>query len=135
STVQGTGVGGRIRKEDVIAAAQAAAAPTATTNVASAPAPAEISPLRGTNQPMSRLRKVVARRAVESMQASAQLTTVIEVDVTRVAKFRDAKKAEFLEKTGTKLSFLPFFTAAAAEALRSYPIINATVEGESITYP
>lgn len=135
STVQGTGVGGRIRKEDVIAAAQAAAAPTATTNVASAPTPAEISPLRGTNQPMSRLRKVVARRAVESMQASAQLTTVIEVDVTRVAKFRDAKKAEFLEKTGTKLSFLPFFTAAAAEALRSYPIINATVEGESITYP
>ncbi len=134
TTVRGTGVGGRIRKEDVIAAAQTVAAPVAE-SAATAPAPVEVSPLRGTTQPMSRLRKVIAQRAVESLQASAQLTTVVEVDVTRVAKFRDAKKAEFLTKTGTKLSFLPFFAAAAAEALRSFPIINATVEGDSISYP
>ncbi len=136
ATVRGTGVGGRIRKEDVIAAAQTTAAPAAS-DAAAAPAfaPAEVSPLRGTNQPMSRLRKVIAQRAVESLHASAQLTTVIEVDVTRVAKFREAKKAEFLEKTGTKLSFLPFFAAAAAEALRTFPIVNATVDGDSITYP
>jgi len=84
---------------------------------------------------MSRLRKVIAERAVISMQSSAQLTTVIEVDVTRLAQLRDEVKAEFLAKTGVKLSFLPFFALAAAEALRAYPIINATVEGETIVYP
>lgn len=131
ASVRGTGVGGRIRKEDVLAAVSAPAAPAAQ----AAPKPVEISPLRGTSQPMSRLRKVIAQRAVESMQATAQLTTVVEVDVTRVAKLREAKKAEFLAKTGTKLSFLPFFAAAAAEALRTFPIINASVDGDSISYP
>lgn len=133
SKVTGTGVGGRIRKEDVLAAATQAA-PAASTPTATAPT-VTVSPLRGTNQPMSRLRKVIASRAVESMQATAQLTTVIEVDVTRVAQLRQARKEEFLQKTGTKLSFLPFFAAAAAEALRAYPIINATVDGDSISYP
>ncbi len=131
--VAGTGVGGRIRKEDVLAAASAKPESSAAPAV-SAPA-AEISPLRGTTQKMSRLRKVIATRAVESLQATAQLTTVVEVDVTRVAAFRQAKKDEFFAKTGTKLSFLPFFAAAAVEALRSYPVINATVEGDSIVYP
>ena len=84
---------------------------------------------------MSRLRKVVAERAVVSMQTTAQLTTVVEVDVTSVARFRDQVKAEFLAKTGDKLSFLPFFALAAAEALRAYPIINATVDGDNIVYP
>jgi 2-oxoglutarate dehydrogenase E2 component (dihydrolipoamide succinyltransferase) len=84
---------------------------------------------------MSRLRKVIADRAVVSMQTSAQLTSVVEVDVTRVANFRDAVKADFLEKTGVKLSFLPFFALAAAEALRAYPIVNATIDGDSIVYP
>lgn len=132
-TLTGSGVGGRIRKEDVLAAAekrQPAGAATAT-----APKPVEVSPLRGTTVAMSRLRKVVAERAVVSMQSTAQLTTVVEVDVTRLAQFRDRVKAAFLEKTGTKLSFLPFFTLAAAEALKTYPIINATVDGESIVYP
>jgi 2-oxoglutarate dehydrogenase E2 component (dihydrolipoamide succinyltransferase) len=137
ATVTGTGVGGRIRKQDVLAASTpAAAAPAAPAEEAAAPkAELETSPLRGTTVPMSRLRKVVAERAVISMQASAQLTSVVEVDVTKVAAYRDAVKAEFQEKTGEKLSFLPFFAIAAAEALRAYPIINATIDGDSIVYP
>ena len=133
TTVQGTGVGGRIRKEDVLKAAQSPAAAAAP---AAAPAvKLEASPLRGTTVPMSRLRKVLAQRAVESMQQTAQLTTVVEVDVTKVANFRDQTKAEFLAKTGDKLSFLPFFALAAAEALRAYPVINSTVDGDNIVYP
>jgi 2-oxoglutarate dehydrogenase E2 component (dihydrolipoamide succinyltransferase) len=136
ASVTGTGVGGRIRKEDVLKAAETAAAPAAVASVATPAAPeVEISPLRGTTQPMSRLRKVLAERAVASMQATAQLTTVIEVDVTKLATFRDRVKGDFQAKTGDKLSFLPFFALAAAEALRTYPVINATVDGTSIVYP
>jgi pyruvate dehydrogenase E2 component (dihydrolipoamide acetyltransferase) len=131
--VSGTGVGGRIRKEDVLAAAEKAA--PAAGQSAAAPTVLPVSELRGTTQPMSRLRKVVAQRAVESMQQTAQLTSVVEVDVTKVAAFRDKVKASFLEKTGTKLSFLPFFALAATEALKAYPIVNATVDGDSIVYP
>ncbi|MCX7522425.1 2-oxoglutarate dehydrogenase, E2 component, dihydrolipoamide succinyltransferase [Microbacterium sp. STN6] len=131
ASITGTGVGGRIRKEDILSAS-AASAPAA--QAAHAPE-AEVSPLRGTTQPMSRLRKVVAERAVASMQASAQLTTVVEVDVTAVAALRDRVKEQFREKTGAKLSFLPFFTLAAAEALKTYPVINATIDGDSIVYP
>jgi 2-oxoglutarate dehydrogenase E2 component (dihydrolipoamide succinyltransferase) len=132
STVSGSGVGGRIRKEDVLAAATAPAPAAAP----AAPAvKAEPSPLRGTTVKMSRLRKVVAERAVVSMQSTAQLTTVVEADVTAVAKLRAAVKDEFLAKTGQKLSFLPFFALAAVEALQQYPIINATVDGDSIVYP
>jgi pyruvate dehydrogenase E2 component (dihydrolipoamide acetyltransferase) len=133
STVTGTGVGGRIRKQDVLAAGGPA---VSTAAPAAQPAPAlDVSPLRGTTVPMSRLRKVVAERAVLSMQTLAQLTTVVEVDVTRVANYRDEVKAAFQAKTGQKLTFLPFFVLAAAEALKAYPIINATVDGESIVYP
>ena len=132
----GTGVGGRIRKEDVLAAAESAAAPAAGSDSTAPTAPVvEVSPLRGTTQPMSRLRKVVAERAVASLQATAQLTTVVEVDVTKVAAFRQKVKDRFLEKTGVKLSFLPFFALAAAEALQAYPIINAAVDGDQIVYP
>ncbi|GAA4743956.1 2-oxoglutarate dehydrogenase, E2 component, dihydrolipoamide succinyltransferase [Amnibacterium soli] len=138
SSVQGSGVGGRIRKEDVLAAAEAKAPAAAESAPAAAAAPAEPvepSPLRGTTVKMSRLRKVVAERAVVSMQSTAQLTTVVEVDVTAVAKLRAAVKDEFLAKSGQKLSFLPFFALAAVEALQQYPIINATVDGDSIVYP
>ncbi|MFT4052719.1 MAG: 2-oxoglutarate dehydrogenase, E2 component, dihydrolipoamide succinyltransferase [Microbacterium sp.] len=140
TTVTGTGVGGRIRKEDVLnaAAAKAAPVPTAPAAAPTAPAPAarpEPSPLRGTTQPMSRLRKVLAERAVASMQQTAQLTTVVKVDVTKVARYRSAVQADFVAKTGGKLSFLPFFVLAAAEALQSYPVINATVTGTDIVYP
>ncbi len=135
STLTGSGVGGRIRKEDVLAAAEAASSAATSESGSTGPAPVEVSPLRGTTVPMSRLRKVVAERAVQSMQAMAQLTSVVEVDVTKVAAFRDAHKGAFLEKTGNKLSFLPFFTLAAAEALKAHPKLNATVDGDSIVYP
>ena len=137
STITGSGVGGRIRKEDLLAVESEIATAVGSADVAPvAPAAAlETSPLRGTSVPMSRLRKVIAERAVISMQSSAQLTSVVEVDVTLVANFRDAVKAEFLAKTGQKLSFLPFFALAAAEALRAFPIINATIDGDSIVYP
>jgi 2-oxoglutarate dehydrogenase E2 component (dihydrolipoamide succinyltransferase) len=131
--VTGTGVGGRIRKQDVLAASSPAA--SASPAAAKASAPLETSALRGTTVPMSRLRKVIAERAVVSMQSSAQLTSVVEVDVTRIANFRDEVKAKFLASTGVKLSFLPFFALAAAEALRAYPIVNATIDGDSIVYP
>ncbi|WJS92460.1 2-oxoglutarate dehydrogenase, E2 component, dihydrolipoamide succinyltransferase [Microbacterium testaceum] len=139
-SVKGSGVGGRIRKEDVLKAAEAAkAAPAASSAPAAAapaaPAPVEVSPLRGTTQKMSRLRKVIAERAVASMQATAQLTTVVEVDVTKLAALRDRMKGEFQQKTGDKLSFLPFFAIAAIEGLKAYPIINSTVEGDEIVYP
>ncbi|CAN5540177.1 hypothetical protein BH10ACT6_BH10ACT6_05190 [soil metagenome] len=136
SAITGTGVGGRIRKQDVL---DAVAAPAAAAQGAPAPspvaAPLQTSPLRGTTVPMSRLRKVVAERAVVSMQTMAQLTTVVEIDVTKVAAYRDEVKGAFLAKTGVKLNFLPFFTLAAAEALRAFPIINATVDGDTIVYP
>jgi 2-oxoglutarate dehydrogenase E2 component (dihydrolipoamide succinyltransferase) len=136
SSVSGTGVGGRIRKQDVLDAATAPAASAAPADAATTPRrPAEVSALRGTTVPMSRLRKVVAERAVVSMQTLAQLTTVVEVDVTKVAALRDRVKGDFQAKTGVKLNFLPFFTLAAAEALRTFPIINATVDGDSIVYP
>jgi pyruvate dehydrogenase E2 component (dihydrolipoamide acetyltransferase) len=136
ASLVGTGVGGRIRKQDVLtAAAPVVATPVSAPAAESTPAELETSPLRGTTVAMSRLRKVIADRAVVSMQTSAQLTSVVEVDVTRVANFRDAVKADFLEKTGVKLSFLPFFALAAAEALRAYPIVNATIDGDSIVYP
>ncbi|MGP6204047.1 2-oxoglutarate dehydrogenase, E2 component, dihydrolipoamide succinyltransferase [Microbacterium sp.] len=134
STVKGSGVGGRIRKEDVLAAAEPAATPAAATD-APKRAAREVSELRGTTQPMSRLRKVLSERAVASMQSTAQLTTVVEVDITKVAAFRDAVKGDFQKKTGDKLSFLPFFALAAAEALQAYPVINATVDEGSIVYP
>ncbi|MFY9713787.1 MAG: 2-oxoglutarate dehydrogenase, E2 component, dihydrolipoamide succinyltransferase, partial [Microbacterium sp.] len=135
ASVTGTGVGGRIRKEDVLKAAETASAAPAAAPAAAAPAPLEVSPLRGTTQPMSRLRKVLAERAVASMQQTAQLTTVVEVDVTKLADYRDSVKASFLQKTGDKLSFLPFFALAAAEALQAFPIVNATVDGTDIVYP
>jgi len=132
SALTGTGVGGRIRKQDVLEATAPAASGESTPPTV---APLEVSPLRGTTVPMSRLRKVIAERAVISMQTSAQLTSVVEVDVTKVAEFRITVKNSFLDKTGVKLSFLPFFALAAAEALRAYPIINATIDGDTIVYP
>ena len=170
STITGTGVGGRVRRQDVLAAADAAeqaardaaeasrvaerASLAAQTPVAETPAPTEASvpaavavaapaaaspassvdPKRGTRVKMSRLRKVIAQRMVESLQVSAQLTTVVEVDVTRVAALRVRAKNGFAQREGVKLSFLPFFALAAVEALKAYPVVNASVDGEEIVY-
>jgi 2-oxoglutarate dehydrogenase E2 component (dihydrolipoamide succinyltransferase) len=140
SNVKGTGIGGRIRREDVEAARPAAAVHVAS-SPAVAPAPAAartsavtISPLRGTTVTMSRLRKVIAARMVESLQVSAQLTTVVEVDVTKISRLRDRAKASFENREGVKLSFLPFFAVAVCEALKQHPVLNSSVEGDQITY-
>lgn len=142
ASVKGTGVGGRIRREDVLAAAPTSLSTTPTSQSAApvaqasskAPAPIAASPLRGTTVPMSRLRKVIAARMVESLQVSAQLTTVIEVDVTKIARLRDRAKAAFEAREGVKLSFLPFFAVAACEALKQHPVLNSSVEGDQIIY-
>lgn len=131
SRIIGTGVGGRIRKDDILAAAGQASQPAAL----AAPTTVAASDLRGTSVPMSRLRKVIAERAVASMQQTAQLTSVVEVDVTEVAELRAVVKDQFVAATGVKLSFLPFFVKAAAEALQVFPIINAIVDGDNIVYP
>ena len=140
ATVSGSGVGGRVRREDVEAAAAARAAAAAPAPVAPA-APAakaeatrEPSPLRGTTEKMSRLRQTIARRMVESLQTAAQLTTVIEVDVTKVAALRARSKDAFLATHGTKLTFLPFFVKAATEALAYHPKLNATINDKQVTY-
>jgi pyruvate dehydrogenase E2 component (dihydrolipoamide acetyltransferase) len=168
--VTGTGVGGRIRKQDVIeaartqraaqpapqpeapaeeaqaaqpeapqevSAAQPSAAPSAPSapQASSAPRPAVVpSALRGTTQRMSRPRQVIAQRMVESLHVSAQLTTVVEADVTAIARLRDAAKQDFEAREGVKLSFLPFFALAAVEALKVHPKLNAVIDGDQVTY-
>ena len=154
STVTGSGVGGRIRKEDVEAkaaqiAAEKAAQEAAAKAAAQAPAPAAPAPasakpaaakpavdttLRGKTEKMSRLRQVISTRMIESLQTSAQLTTVVEVDVTRIASLRARAKNAFLAANGTKLTFLPFFVQAATEALKAHPKINASINGKEVTY-
>ena len=136
ASVSGTGVGGRVRREDIEAAAAAARAAVVAPAAPAAPATAvrEPSPLRGTTEKMSRLRQTIARRMVESLQTAAQLTTVIEVDVTKVAALRARSKDAFLAKHGTKLTFLPFFVKAATEALAYHPKINATINDKEVTY-
>ncbi|SDP45708.1 2-oxoglutarate dehydrogenase E2 component [Klenkia soli] len=148
SALSGTGVGGRIRKQDVLAAAEkpaeapaAAPAPAATPNAApaakAAPAvPAPDTKLRGRTEKLSRLRSVIAKRMVESLQVSAQLTTVVEVDVTRIAQLRTQVKNDFAAREGVKLSFLPFFAKAAVEALKAHPTVNSSLDMEAgtVTY-
>ena len=159
SGLKGTGVGGRIRKQDVMDAAKAqqptqeqppaqaapaaaaSAAPASSPSTAPATAPASApssapSPLRGKTEPLTRLRKVIAKRMVESLQTSAQLTTVVEVDVTTISRLRDAAKADFAKREGVKLSFLPFFAKAAIDALKAHPSLNAAIDTEKgeVTY-
>jgi pyruvate dehydrogenase E2 component (dihydrolipoamide acetyltransferase) len=165
SAISGTGVGGRIRKQDVLDAARpggaaapaaqtappAQAAPPAQTAPAQTAAPARAavpaapaaaprvivpSRLRGTTERMSRARQLIAQRMVESLQTSAQLTTVVEADVTEIARLRDRAKAAFEAREGVKLSFLPFFALATVEALKVHPKLNAVIDTEAgqITY-
>ena len=158
--VHGTGVGGRIRKQDVLDAAEerraasrqpssgrapAAAEPPAA-RPAQPPAPASgvrvaaadprlaaTPSMRGRTEKLSRLRTVIAQRMVESLQISAQLTTVVEVDLTRIARLRERAKAEFEAREGVKLSYLPFFALAACEALREHPAVNSSIDLEAGT--
>jgi pyruvate dehydrogenase E2 component (dihydrolipoamide acetyltransferase) len=151
AALTGTGVGGRIRKQDVLDAAEKAKAPAPATAAPSAPAapgepaaaapaaapskaPAAVSSKRGTTEKMSRLRKVIAARMVESLQVSAQLTTVVEVDLTRVARLRARSKQAFVAREGVSLSYLPFLALAAAEALKQFPMVNASVVDDTIVY-
>ena len=158
SNIAGTGVGGRIRKQDVLEAARASQAEQAPTGDAAPdghpvqapaqPRPAEAgtvsaqaprtapSPLRGTTEKMSRLRTVIAQRMVESLHVSAQLTTVVEVDLTRIARLRERAKADFQAREGVRLSFLPFFAVATVEALKQHSNVNASIDTEAgtITY-
>ena len=147
SAVTGSGVGGRIRKQDVLDAAKAAQQePAPAQPAAQTPAPAAASgggapsttpsPLRGKTEKLSRLRKVIAKRMVESLQTSAQLTTVVEVDVTPIARLRDSVKADFAAREGVKLSYMPFFAKAAIDALKQHPSLNAAIDTEAgeVTY-
>jgi pyruvate dehydrogenase E2 component (dihydrolipoamide acetyltransferase) len=147
ASLNGTGVGGRIRKQDVLAAAEAAkeaaAAPAPEepeepAAAAAAPAPtAEVSTLRGTTEKMSRLRQTIAKRMVESLQVAAQLTATVEVDMTAISQIRATVKDDFKNREGATLSYLPFIAKAAVEALKVYPKVNATIDTEerTITYP
>ncbi len=132
--LEGTGVGGRIRKEDVLAA-PAPSAPEAP--AAPSPAPAagdDKDSLRGTTVKMTRIRKITAERMLESLHGMAQLTTVVEVDCSAIWALRAKSKSAFEDKHGAKLTFLPFFTKAVADALVEHPNLNASVDGESIVY-
>jgi pyruvate dehydrogenase E2 component (dihydrolipoamide acetyltransferase) len=156
SGLKGTGIGGRIRKQDVLdaaerakaqaaalaaasaQAAQAAQAPAAAVAAPSATTPSTTvkasSELRGSTVTMTRLRKVIAARMVESLQTSAQLTTVVEVDVTKIARLRDRAKKSFESREGVKLSYMPFFAVAVCEALKQHSNVNASLQGDQITY-
>ncbi|MGY1712632.1 2-oxoglutarate dehydrogenase, E2 component, dihydrolipoamide succinyltransferase [Geodermatophilus sp. SYSU D00758] len=147
SSVTGTGVGGRIRKQDVLAAAQQGRQPAAEPQEETRQGPARTAPtpspaampdtsLRGRTEKLSRLRSVIARRMVESLAVSAQLTTVVEADVTAIARLRDKAKRDFEAREGVKLSFLPFFAKASVEALKAHPAVNSSIDLEAgtVTY-
>ncbi|MGZ2360881.1 2-oxoglutarate dehydrogenase, E2 component, dihydrolipoamide succinyltransferase [Streptomyces sp. 372A] len=139
--VKGTGVGGRIRKQDVVAAAEAAKAAAAAPAPAAAPAAAkapklEASPLRGQTVKMTRMRKVIGDNMMKALHSQAQLTSVVEVDVTKLMKLRAKAKDGFAAREGVKLSPMPFYVKAAAQALKAHPVINARINEDegTITY-
>ncbi|MEU1191758.1 2-oxoglutarate dehydrogenase, E2 component, dihydrolipoamide succinyltransferase [Streptomyces sp. NPDC005859] len=142
AAVKGTGVGGRIRKQDVVAAAEAAkAAAAAPAPAAAAPAAKkaptlEASPLRGQTVKMPRIRKVIGDNMVKALHEQAQLSSVVEVDITRLMKLRAQAKDSFAAREGVKLSPMPFFVKAAAQALKAHPAVNAriNVDEGTITY-
>ena len=147
ATVKGTGVGGRIRKQDVLAAAEAKKAPAAEEKAPAKSAPSapsgaapgvrpELADLRGTTQKVNRIRQITAKKTVESLQTTAQLTQTFEVDMTKIAQLRAQAKKSFAEREGVNLTFLPFFAKAVVEALRAHPNVNASFdEGKKeITY-
>ncbi|MFD4138163.1 2-oxoglutarate dehydrogenase, E2 component, dihydrolipoamide succinyltransferase [Streptomyces sp. NPDC058572] len=139
-SVKGTGVGGRIRKQDVIAAAEAAKAAAAAPAAAAAAAPKapalQASPLRGQTVKMTRMRKVIGDNMMKALHSQAQLTSVVEVDITKLMRLRNQAKDGFASREGVKLSPMPFFVKAAAQALKAHPVINARINDDegTITY-
>ncbi|WP_329388712.1 2-oxoglutarate dehydrogenase, E2 component, dihydrolipoamide succinyltransferase [Streptomyces sp. NBC_01716] len=143
ASVKGTGVGGRIRKQDVVAAAEAAKAAARAAAPVAAPAPAaskapklEVSPLRGQTVKMPRMRKVIGENMMKALHNQAQLTSVVEVDITKLMRLRAQAKDSFAAREGVKLSPMPFFVKAAAQALKAYPVVNARINEDegTITY-
>ncbi|MEW2437923.1 2-oxoglutarate dehydrogenase, E2 component, dihydrolipoamide succinyltransferase [Streptomyces caniferus] len=140
STVKGTGVGGRIRKQDVIAAAEAAKAaapaPAAAPAAASKAPVIEASPLRGQTVKMPRMRKVIGDNMMKALHGQAQLTSVVEVDITKIMRMRNKAKDAFAQREGVKLSPMPFFVKAAVQALKAHPVVNARINEDegTITY-
>lgn len=146
ASVQGTGVGGRIRKQDVLAAAEAAKAPAAPAAAAAPAAPAAKAPaaapapalahLRGTTQKATRIRQITAKKTRESLQTTAQLTQTHEVDMTRIVSLRARAKNSFAEREGVNLTYLPFIARAVIDALKIHPNINASYSEDTkeITY-
>ncbi|WP_405391293.1 2-oxoglutarate dehydrogenase, E2 component, dihydrolipoamide succinyltransferase [Streptomyces sp. NBC_01102] len=140
--VKGTGVGGRIRKQDVVAAAEAARAaaaapaPAAAAPAAKAAPKLEASPLRGQTVKMTRMRKVIGDNMMKALHSQAQLTSVLEVDITKLMKLRNQAKESFAAREGVKLSPMPFFVKAAAQALKAHPVVNARINEDegTITY-
>ncbi|WP_035011968.1 2-oxoglutarate dehydrogenase, E2 component, dihydrolipoamide succinyltransferase, partial [Corynebacterium jeikeium] len=139
SSVEGTGVGGRIRKQDILAAAEGTSASSSSAKSASPAGPRassyKVDPakqeLRGTTKKVSRIREITAKTTLDSLHAAAQLTQVHEVDMTRVAELRKANKQAFADKHGVNLTYLPFFAKAAVEALISHPNVNASYNAET----
>ncbi|MEU9487870.1 2-oxoglutarate dehydrogenase, E2 component, dihydrolipoamide succinyltransferase [Streptomyces decoyicus] len=140
SAVKGTGVGGRIRKQDVIAAAEAAKAaapaPAAAPAAASKAPVIEVSPLRGQTVKMPRMRKVIGDNMMKALHGQAQLTSVVEVDITKIMRMRNKAKDAFAQREGVKLSPMPFFVKAAVQALKAHPVVNARINEDegTITY-
>ena len=145
SQIKGTGVNGRVRKDDVLNVAKSNVAPTsqspspvATTQpqAVSTSAPVAQESVLGRVEQTSRLRRIIAERMVQSLHISAQLTSVIEVDVTKIASLRNKVKESFVAREGVKLSFLPFFAKVSIESLNEFPIVNATIseDASQITY-
>ena len=145
SQIKGTGINGRVRKDDVLNVAKSNVAPTsqspspvATTQpqAVSTSAPVAQESVLGRVEQTSRLRRIIAERMVQSLHISAQLTSVIEVDVTKIASLRNKVKESFVAREGVKLSFLPFFAKVSIESLNEFPIVNATIseDASQITY-
>ena len=136
STIQGSGVGGRIRREDVLEAATKEPMSSQPESTASSATPIPVSTERGKTEKLSRMRQTIAKHMMNSLASTAQLTTVVEVDVTRIANLRAHAKDAFERREGTKLTFLPFFVKAAVEALKAHPKINSRVNDETqeVTY-
>ena len=136
SRVSGTGVGGRIRKQDVLKAAEEQKAASSAPAASARRTVSSDTSLRGRTEKLSRLRKSIADRMVESLRISATTTQVIEVDVSKVARLSEQAGADFAKREGVELSFLPFFAVAAVEALRAHPKVNAVINAadQTVTY-